>query len=84
MEDLLETIDKLEIYARLKVAEVWFWDKTPRITIHLLKGERSKEATRSHAFPALDLDLLARLATYETPSRALKEIRAHARSHRPR
>ena len=57
-------IDKLEIYRRLGVKEVWFWiDNT--IAIHRLVRPRSgkpfyRQESTSHVLPGVDLDELAR------------------------
>jgi Uma2 family endonuclease len=74
-------LDKLEIYRRLGVAEVWFWENQ-RITVHKLKGNAYKTATRSGVFPELDLDLVGRLAAHPDPSQAVRELRAWVRGKR--
>jgi len=50
-------IDKLEIYRRLAISEVWFWIDE-RITLHVLRGDRYERATRSASQPDLDIALL--------------------------
>jgi Uma2 family endonuclease len=74
-------IDKLEIYRGLGVREVWFWE-SGKIAVHALEGERYVVAARSLAFPEVDLDLVARLATHENPSQAVRELRAAVRGKR--
>lgn len=67
-------IDKLEIYRELGVGEVWIW-REGIIEVFVL-GEGRYEPRRSSALlPALDLDLVARLAT-QSPRDALRELRA--------
>lgn len=56
-------IDKLEIYRRLKISEVWFWeDRAPGIYHLRGKGSapQSEKLDTSAALPELDLDLLLR------------------------
>jgi Uma2 family endonuclease len=50
-------LDKLEIYRRLGVSEVWIW-RDGGITVHALRGEVYEGAARSVLFPDLDLELL--------------------------
>jgi Uma2 family endonuclease len=65
-------IDKLEVYARLGVGEVWLW-KDGRIGVHVLRGGRYESAARSALFPDLDLDLLC--SFFDRPT-ALQAVRA--------
>jgi Uma2 family endonuclease len=52
-------INKLVIYARLKVPEVWFWEDGT-IDIYCLREDGQYEkADRSELLPNLDIDLLA-------------------------
>jgi Uma2 family endonuclease len=51
-------IDKLAIYARLGVREVWFWRKG-RMTLHALRGRAFEEIVRSEILPDLDVAELA-------------------------
>lgn len=53
-------IDKLEIYRRLGVREVWLWQRRT-ITVHLLEADGYRVVERSACFPELDLDLVCRL-----------------------
>jgi Uma2 family endonuclease len=50
-------IDKLEIYRKLGVAEVWYWRKG-RLSLYRLEGDRYAPIRASHVLPELDLDLL--------------------------
>ena len=61
-------VDKLEIYRRLKVAEVWFWQKG-RFWVHRLVGRRYVLLDRSEVLPDLDLKELARVVTATDPAR---------------
>lgn len=67
-------IDKLEIYARLGVGEVWFWTDG-RIEVHLLHGGRYESATRSALFPDLDIDLLRSFLDRPTALQAVRAFR---------
>lgn len=51
-------IEKLPLYARLGVKEVWVWDKG-LIVPWLLRGATHIRATRSALLPTIDLKLLA-------------------------
>jgi Uma2 family endonuclease len=67
-------LDKLEIYRRLGVPEVWFWIDG-RIEVHVL-GPRGYERTpRSGLFPGLDLDLLVTFLDQPIASRAIRAYR---------
>jgi hypothetical protein len=50
-------LDKLEIYGRLGVGEVWIW-RDGGITVQVLRGEVYEGGARSALFPDLDLELL--------------------------
>jgi Uma2 family endonuclease len=70
-------LDKLEIYRRLQVGEVWFW-KQGSLQVHVLgphpRGYVPRD--RSVCLPDLDLALLCRLAQVEPMSDAIKQLRA--------
>jgi Uma2 family endonuclease len=67
-------IDKLELYARLGVGEVWFW-REGRIEVHVLRGDRYESATRSSLFPDLDVELLASFLDRPTALQAVRAFR---------
>lgn len=67
-------IEKLEIYRRLGVGEVWTW-KEDRIEVHVLEGDRFERAARSRLFPGLDLDLLVSLLDRPTVIQAIRGLR---------
>ncbi len=62
-------IDKLDIYRRLGVAEVWYW-RQGRIQPYCLRGEHYEPVAASEVLPGLDLRLLTsfidRPSTYES------------------
>ena len=72
-------LDKLEIYRRLGVGEVWIW-KDGRITIHSLRASAFEQVDRSRLFPDLDLGLLCSLLDQPTASQAVKALRETLRS----
>jgi Uma2 family endonuclease len=66
-------IDKLEIYRRLGVREVWIW-KDSRIDVHVLREQQYHQAT-SVLFPDLDVTLLASFLDRPTALQAVKAFR---------
>ena len=68
-------VSKLDIYAKLGVAEVWFW-RRGRITVHLLNGDTYDEAANSRALPGIDLVELTSYLDRPTASQAMREYRA--------
>lgn len=67
-------LDKLEIYARLGVREVWSW-REGRIEVHVLRGERYEPSDRSGIFPHLDVALLASFLDRPTVLQAIRAFR---------
>ena len=72
-------LDKLEIYRRLGVGEVWIW-KDEQISVFVRAAERFERCERSASVPDIDLDLVARLALVEPTSDAIKQLRASLRA----
>lgn len=68
-------LDKLEVYRKLGVAEVWYWRKG-RITPYALRGEGYEPLERSEALPGLDLDLLTEHLDRPTTYDAVRDFRA--------
>ena len=68
-------LDKLEVYRRLGVDEVWWWQKG-RITIFVRNPDEYKEVERSAALPDLDVLLLASFLDRPTLTQAVLEFRA--------
>jgi Uma2 family endonuclease len=64
-------IDKLEIYRRLGIGEVWFWEKR-RITVHRLRGDSYELSDRSGLFPDLDINQLASFLELPTVTQAVR------------
>jgi Uma2 family endonuclease len=73
------SIDKLEIYRRLKVGEVWSW-KDNALSIHVLSACRYQTAERSAVLPALDLALLCTFLDRRSATEAMREFRDVLRS----
>jgi Uma2 family endonuclease len=67
-------LDKLDVYQRLGVKEVWVWQKG-RIRVFLLAGKRYEPRETSELLPDLDVALVARLATSESQGAAVRELR---------
>jgi Uma2 family endonuclease len=58
-------IEKLEIYRRLQIREVWFWERG-QLSVFVLHGAKYRQRERSHFLPGLDLALVCRLAPIQT------------------
>jgi Uma2 family endonuclease len=54
-------INKLEIYQRLRVPEVWFWEDG-LLSVYCLQGDSYIKVPKSTLLPDLNLDLLAKYA----------------------
>ncbi len=67
-------IDKLEVYKRLGVREVWFW-VSDALAVYVLKRGKFVEVERSAALPDLDLELRSFLDR-PTMTTAMREYRA--------
>jgi Uma2 family endonuclease len=68
------SIDKLRLYEKLGVEEVWTWRKGV-IQVYVLVGERFAKAQRSRLLPALDLGLLASMLDRDTLTQAVRDFR---------
>jgi Uma2 family endonuclease len=64
-------IEKLPIYAALGVKEVWVWDRGV-ISAHVLRGSTFVRSARSTLLPSLDLGRLAKHASMEDQSKAVR------------
>ena len=65
-------IDKLQLYQRIGVPEVWFWEDGLLKVYHLQEKYESLE--RSELLPDLDLNLLKRYITYHDQYDAITEF----------
>lgn len=69
-------IDKLDLYRRLGVAEVWVWQRG-KLTPYVLRGAKYLPVATSEVLPDLDMVLLERfLEGYDTTSAAMRAYRA--------
>ena len=71
-------IDKLDVYRKLRVGEIWFW-KSGRIHVHVLRGLRYEAAAESEALPGIDLAQLVGFLDRPTASQAIRDYRAALR-----
>lgn len=71
-------IDKLEVYRRLGVKEVWFW-RNQQFEVYHLHGEQYDLRRRSALLPDLDLAVLAEYAAQSDPLTALLAYRERLR-----
>lgn len=67
-------ISKLEIYRKLGVREVWFWEDDA-LTLYALRGETYASIERSELLPGLDHTLLLRFVGTLPMTRAVRQYR---------
>lgn len=67
-------IDKLRLYEKLGVDEVWIWRKGV-IQVYVLAGERFAKAENSRLLPDLDRKLLASMLDRDTLTQAVRDFR---------
>ncbi len=65
-------VDKLEVYRRLGVAEVWFF-RDDSFAVYCLRSEGYEQVSASALLPDLDLEMLADYATRSDPLEAVIE-----------
>lgn len=68
------SLDKLRIYEKLGVDEVWIWRKGV-IQVYVLAGESFAKVERSRLLPELDLELLASMLDRDTLTQAVRDFR---------
>ncbi len=68
-------LDKLEVYRKLGVKEVWIWKKG-KLEVFGLRGEAYRRLERSRLLPSLDLALLCRFIDRPSLNRAVRDFRA--------
>lgn len=71
-------IDKLAIYQRLGVAEVWFW-QDDQLTVYCLREEKYEQSDRSQLLAQLNLEVLTTYINHPQPLAAVKEFRRSLR-----
>jgi Uma2 family endonuclease len=66
-------IDKLEIYKRLDVSEVWFW-QDQNFSLYHLRADKSgyDRSSQSHLFPQLDFLLMTKYVLPEEEPQAVR------------
>jgi Uma2 family endonuclease len=74
-------IDKLDVYRKLGVPEVWFWEKG-EIRVYRLRGERYVQARASVALRGIDVAELASFLDRPTTSRAIRDYSAALKKRR--
>jgi len=74
-------IDKLDVYRKLGVPEVWYWAKGA-IRVYRLRGERYVTVRASIALRGIDVVMLASFLDRPTTSRAIRDYRAALRQGR--
>ena len=67
-------VDKLGVYKRLGVTEVWFWEKA-QFSLYRLRGDEYEPIDKSELLPHLDLALLTEYVQHPNPLFAVKEFR---------
>ena len=72
-------VDKLDVYRRLGVKEVWIW-KAGRIDVFALRGEEYVPTAGSALLAGLDLPTLVRFIDIKPMTRAVTEYRAILRA----
>lgn len=72
-------LDKLAIYKKLGVEEVWFWRKG-RIEVYVLTDGEFPQTQRSQRLPELDLELLASVLDRDSLTDAVLDFRKALRS----
>jgi Uma2 family endonuclease len=68
-------LDKLEVYKKLGVGEIWYWRKGG-IHVFVREADAYQEVARSRLVPDLDLELLASFLDRRSLTRAVHDFRA--------
>ena len=76
-------VEKLEVYRRLEVPEVWFWAKG-ELWVYQLTARRYEKVERSHVLPAIDLEAIARVVRETDRTHQTEAVRGYRASLRPR
>jgi Uma2 family endonuclease len=72
-------INKLEVYRKLGVREVWFW-RGEHLTFHALRGDQYVAIAQSEILPDLDVALIARCMQEPSQTQAVAALRRALRS----
>ncbi len=73
-------IEKLGVYLRLRIREVWLWEQGQLVPF-VLKGGQYARSRRSVLLPDLDFSLLSKFSTREDQLQATKQFLAASRKH---
>ena len=73
-----ESIDKLEIYRRLRVREVWLW-QDEKLALYRLSEKGYTRIRRSRVLPDVDIEDLVRRIRRADQWRQTREVRAYIR-----
>lgn len=71
-------IDTLEVYKRLGVKEVWFWQNN-QFSVYSLQRNKYEQVSKSELLSKLDLALLAEYVNRSDPLEAMLEFRERIR-----
>lgn len=71
-------VDSLEIYKRLQVKEVWFWQNN-KIAIYYLADNEYTEVTSSQVLPNMDIELLTKYISQPNLRLAIKDFKQELR-----
>jgi Uma2 family endonuclease len=71
-------VDKLAVYKKLGVTEVWFWQNN-QFSIHRLRRDEYEKISQSELLPELDLALLAEYVVQPDPLEAVLGFREKLR-----
>jgi Uma2 family endonuclease len=74
-------IDKLEVYRKLGVREVWIW-KSGALSFHALRGTSYARTARSAILPELDPELFARCMARPSQTDAVMTLRGALKAGR--
>jgi Uma2 family endonuclease len=72
-------IDKLDVYRKLRVREIWIWEDG-RIQVHVLRGMRYEAVAASEALDGIDLEQLVSFLDRPTASQAIRDYQAALRT----
>jgi Uma2 family endonuclease len=75
------SINKLEIYRKLDVSEVWIW-RRGKLTAYALSGEQYEPVKKSRCLPGIDIQEIAGLLEMPTTSAAIRNYRDRLRDRR--
>jgi Uma2 family endonuclease len=74
-------VRKIDIYRKLGVREVWFWERG-KIHAHALNGDDYEELSESRVLEGIDLGELAQFLDRPTANQAKREYRAALQARR--